>query len=208
MTEEKRKIDIDTNKQASRRGMLKKTAIGIPAIMTLAHRPAFGAICTISGFQSVNPSGVRRTPGPGCGGNSPGGWKNPDVGQGGSDGSRTEWISAGFYPNPRAGQTPADNAGTTFYSQFMRVPQLKFGVGSSTTTMHDVLLDSPGTLESHAVANLLNAGFVTGYRLIPADVIGLYQAAVDGSPTYTTVANGTVVNMIGLDLQKFFDQYH
>lgn len=45
-----------------------------PVILTLANRPAFGAVCTVSGFASTNPSGVARHGSDSCGGRGPDHW--------------------------------------------------------------------------------------------------------------------------------------
>lgn len=45
-----------------------------PIILTLANRPAFGAVCTVSGFASTNPSGIARHGSDSCGGRGPGHW--------------------------------------------------------------------------------------------------------------------------------------
>jgi len=191
--------------QTSRRTVLKSAATGAPMLMMLAHRPTYAAgMCFISGFQSINPSGPPRTPG-GCGGFSPGGWKKPDVGQGNSDGNRDQWILAGFYPNPRGDgyldpiTGDPDPAGTPFNHSSA------FGSGTS-ATLHDVLLNSPGPLEFHAIANLLNASYFGDYRLTPSDVVGLYWAAKTGG-SFTT-STGVTVSISEADLQVFFDQYH
>ena len=212
MTENNPKMDENDNKVSvskltSRRGLLKKAAIGAPIVMVLANRPAYGAVCSISGFQSINPSGVQTYTSSGCGGFSPGGWKNPDVGHGNSDGNRSQWIIAGYYPNPRAGVSPPDHTASIFSDVFGRnAPGF-----SSTATLQDVLLNSPGSLEFHAIANLLNAGYFADYRLSQADVIGLYNAWVSHLSTYTTTS-GTVVQLSQIEanggLKKFFDQYH
>jgi hypothetical protein len=182
------------------------------ALLALANRPAFGAICTPSGFVSYspnNPSGVRHVT-DGCGGWSPGAWKTPDSGSG--EGSREDWITAGAYANPRPGlecgdnvignMTPCDPAGTLFARVFV--------VGGSLGTLHDVLLNDPGSLEGHAVAAWLNARFNEATGRFPGymnslDVVGLYSTKVGGAESYTTVA-GTVIPMLNFDLQAFFKQ--
>ena len=209
---------VSTDNKISRRGLLTKAAMGVPLALTLAHKPAFGAVCSISGFQSVNPSGVQFT-GSGCGGFSPGGWGQNGDKVDGQDGSRTHWLKAGFYPNPRAGHNdPAlanyDGAGTLFYDAFPVGPVSTIqGVINQTDTMHDVLINHTGTLEWHAIVNLLNANFYApNYRLTAVDVVGLYSAYTSGATTYITDANKTVVNLNTVEsnggLQKFFDQYH
>jgi len=207
MSQNKQETDSVGNKehQSSRRGLLKKTAIGAPVLMTLINRPAYGAICTISGFQSVNPSGVTNTK-TNCGGFSPGGWKHPDNGQGGTDGNRQQWYAAGFNPNPRAGLN--DPSATLFKDA------IAFGMNPPTymdpnITMNDVMLNHHNSLENHAVANLLNANYFVGYGISAADVVGLYQAFSLKLDSYTT-SSGTTVDistMTESSLKSFFDQY-
>lgn len=175
-----------------------RAGLAAPVILTLANRPAFGAICTVSGFTSYspnNPSGVRHVVS-GCGGYSPGAWKKPDAGNG--DGSRSQWIAAGYHPNPRP--DTSDPAGTTF--------DAVFGTSSGYGTLHDVLKNRPGSLEFHAVAALLNAGYMgSTYGLTTADVIGLYWLEALDVP-YTT-ASGSVIQPGDIDVKAFFEQtYH
>ena len=186
--------------------------LAAPVILSLASRPAFGAVCTPSGFVSYspnNPSGIRRHEAA-CGGFSPGAWKTPDAGQG--DGSRAQWLP--FVPNPRqednaspgksarrsrSVDTLADPPGTLFFDVF--------GVNDHFGTLHDVLLDRPGSLEFHVVAALLNSTTIPGY-MATEDVIGLYLATINGYTTYTTV-QGVTIPMGGFDLKAFIEQtYH
>ena len=181
-----------------------KAGIAAPVVLMMSNRSAFGAVCTVSGFVSFspnNPSGVRHQV-TGCGGWSPGAWKNPDAGNG--DGSRKDWKKAGYFPNPRPNQL-SDPAGTPFH--------LAFGLSDNGWgSMHDVLLNRPGSLEFHATATLLNAAYrqnmgIPGY-MPPSDVIGLYQAYVSHAANYTT-SSGSVVPLDNLDLKYFFEQtYH
>lgn len=186
--------------------------LAAPAVLFLASRPAFGAVCSPSGFASYspnNPSGVRHVV-DGCGGFSPGAWMNPDAGNG--DGSRAQWLP--YSPNPRQeGNTSPGNSGnaggggalfddppgTLFFDVF--------GVNDHFGTLHDVLLDRNGSLEWHVVAALLNSTTIFGY-MATADVIGLYLAEVNDHASYTTVG-GTVIPMIEFDLKAFIEQtYH
>lgn len=210
---------VSTDNKISRRGLLTKAAMGVPLALTLAHKPAFGAICSISGFQSVNPSGVNagQTAGPGCGGYSPGGWKQNGFKTKNQDGNRNQWLAAGFNPNPRPGHDDPqafnyDGAGTLFYATNAFSGTITSGITiGKNDTLHDVLLNHPGSLECHAIANLLNAKYFSDYRLAATDVVGLYDAYNRGYPDYTT-STGTLVklNVIASNggLQTFFDQYH
>lgn len=221
--EEKTKdVILKTDKNNSRRSLLKKTIIGVPVVMTLANKPAFGAVCSISGFQSVNPSGVGRHE-QGCGGISPGGWKeNGYKVKGEPDGGRAEWLAAGFFPNPRVltstdykgnfGIYPDDPAGTLFYD-----PTTFLGANPKITvlpteTLHDVLLKGTGTLEFHVISNFLNAhyfGWGNGDGRMPAnDIRDIYIAYTSYAPTYTS-SGGTTIDLNAFDLQAFLSQlYH
>lgn len=190
--------------------------LAVPVALSLANRPAFGAVCTPSGFVSntpENPSGVRHVVN-GCGGLSPGAWKNPDAGNG--DGSRADWIAAGYFPNPRQADEDGPGGGgkgggpknKSFldYSDPPGTPfHMAFGTAEDIGTMHDVLLQRPGSLEFHAVAGLLNAS-TFGY-MEPYDFVGLYQAVKAGLP-YTTLS-GVEVVMTESQLKDFIEQtYH
>lgn len=191
--------------------------VGVPVVLALANRPAFGAICTPSGFVSSspeNPSGVRHVVN-GCGGLSPGAWKNPDAGNG--DGSRAQWIAAGYYPNPRQegnsspgnsgnkGGGPGNGGGGNYNDPPGTLFDTAFGTAYDLGTMHDVLLNMPGSLEFHAVAGLLNA-HTFGY-MEPYDFVGLYRAVKMGAP-YTTLS-GVEVFMTESQLKDFIEQtYH
>lgn len=217
---ETKDVTLQTGKSNSRRSLLKKTIIGVPVVMTLANKPAFGAVCSLSGFQSVNPSGVAHYV-QGCGGISPGGWKENGYKTGNQGGNRDQWIAAGFYPNPRIAaslgykketQYPSDEDGTLFFAgnAFQGVsPTVPVAV---TDTLHDVLLKNPGSLEFHMIANFLNAhyfGWGAGDGKMPADDIrGVYFAYTNMDPTYTTTG-GTIIDLDNFDLQAFFYQlYH
>ena len=193
---------VRTDNKISRRGLLTKAAMGVPLALTLAHKPAFGAACSISGFQSVNPSGVGLQVS--CHrGYSPGGWKNPDNN---GDASRSDWESISAFPNPRANTSDGD--ATTFHEIFSRLPMHQNGQawGDTNTSLHDVLKSNSAPAK-HAAANVLNAAFFPNFGIAVADVVGLYQAYYDRASTYTTT-KGTNVNMAEFDLVGFFDQYH
>jgi len=193
---------VSTDNKISRRGLLTKAAMSVPLALTLAHKPAFGAACSISGFQSVNPSGVGLQVS--CNrGYSPGGWKNPDNN---GDGSRGDWESVSAHPNPRTNTNDPD--ATTFYEIFSRLPMHQSGRtwGDENTSLHDVLKSNSAPAK-HAAANVLNAVFFPNFGIAKDDVVGLYQAYYDGASHYRTT-KGTEVNMAEFDLVDFFDQYH
>jgi len=227
MTIDKKTEDVNlpeqtTAKANGRRNLLKKTAIGVPVAITLAHKPAFGAVCSISGFQSVNPSGVDRHTG-GCGGISPGGWKENGYKTSNQDGNRNMWLAAGFNPNPRVNsslyykgkwgqQFPGDGPGTLFFAANAFQGVTPTVPVSPFDTLHDVLLKNPGSLEFHVISNFLNAhyfGWGSGDgRMHVDDIVGVCFAYTNGSTSYTTIG-GTTVSLVGFDLQGFFDQlYH
>jgi len=217
---ETKDVILKADKKNSRRSLLKKTIIGVPVVMTLANKPAFGAVCSLSGFQSVNPSGVDRHD-RGCGGISPGGWKENGYKTNG-DGNRNQWSAAGFDPNPRVltstkykgqhGIYPDDLPGTLFFDPSAFAGATPTITVLATETLHDVLLKGTGTLEFHAIANFLNAhyfGWGNGDGRMPAgDIRGVYLAYTSNAPTYTT-SGGTIIDLNNFNLQDFFDQlYH
>ncbi len=190
---------LDDSKLSRRR--FTRAGLAAPIILSMASKPAFGAVCSPSGFVSYspdNPSGVRRHGTDGCGGLSPGAWRNPDAGRG--DGSRGAWHYAGYYPNPRQnGELGGDPPGTLFVDVF--------GVHPEFGTLHDVLLEKPGSLEFHVVAALLNSRTIPGY-MSHDDVIGLYLATINGHASYTTTG-GVTIQMHDFYLKEFIEQtYH
>lgn len=91
---ENKSVDANSNVE-KRRSVLKKMGISIPAIITLSSRPAYGAgFCSLSGFASVNPSGVLRHANQHCNGFSQGAWSTPYSGDG-------VWP-LGCIPNPES----------------------------------------------------------------------------------------------------------
>lgn len=83
----------------TRRSVLKKIGIAAPVVVTLASRPAYGSgFCSLSGFASMNASGVLRHKDQSCGGYSHGGWKTP---YGNGDGNWA-YENVGVMPNPKA----------------------------------------------------------------------------------------------------------
>jgi len=217
---ETKDVILKADKINSRRSLIKKTIIGVPVVMTLANKPAFGAVCSLSGFQSVNPSGVGRHD-QGCGGISPGGWKENGYKTNG-DGNRNQWLAINFYPNPRIatsykykgnfGIHAGDPLGTLFFAPAAFGGASPTVSVSATDTLHDVLLKNPGSLEFHAISNLFNAlyfGWGNGDgKMSAADIKGVYFAYTDGDATYITTG-GTSIDLTTLDLQAFFAQlYH
>ncbi|NMP30551.1 hypothetical protein HII17_03150 [Thalassotalea sp. M1531] len=235
MTVDKKTKDVSLQDQKlnSRRSLLKKTAIGVPAAITLTTKPAFGAVCSLSGFQSVNPSGVDRHS-TRCQGISPGGWGQNGYKSGNQQGCRGAWELAGYYPNPRvessykfnpnnaktasnpSGIFPNDPAARLFFDEFPgSSPEASIASGD---TMHDVLLMQNGSLEFHMISSLLNAkyfgwgvGEYAGW-ISAEDIKGVYYAYTNGGSSYTTTT-GSIVSFdnpsMPFDLKDFFAQlYH
>ena len=195
----------------------------VPAVLSLLSKPAFGAVgarCTISGFTSVNPSGVRHETN-GCGGLSPGAWKTPYAGNG--DGSLADWITAGqncasitgasefssgFFPNP--GSSSGSGANSSSSTKPGTLFSAVFGGSDTNSTMHDKLLLTGNTLERSAVEALLNACFfqwgvgANTAKIHPVDIVGLYQAFPGSS--YTSVTGSSVTRPSDDDLRDFYYQ--
>jgi hypothetical protein len=194
-----------------------------PVILSVLSKPAFGAVgarCTISGFTSVNPSGVRHDT-DGCGGLSPGAWKNPYAGNG--DGSLADWAQAGInltgtplYPNRSDGSDGNPGAvngvgstepGTLFLDIFTRTDNT-----NADDTLHDKLHKDPGTkLQRAAVEALLNAAFyqwgVPGpeqAKIHPADVVGLYDTS-PGDLYQSKVSSFSLIRPSNPEVRAFFE---
>lgn len=219
MGQEKDKV-VKSNNTFSRRQLLGKAAVGAPLVLTLASKPALGAVCNISGFASVSPSGVVRHTTDSCGGYSHGAWKNPDQGNGNSngDGNRADWYTAGIAPNPRVGTgnmsseappgvtitaDPSDSALDPPATLFSDV----FTHDTTSRTFEDVI-NQNGSFDQFAAETYLNALFfgwgMDASKISPIDVIGLHHAGVEGLTTYVN-SNGTSVNLVNIDIKAFFE---
>jgi len=160
-----------------RRRFIKGAGIAAPVIMALANRPAFGAVCTVSGFISVDPANVSAQ---GhvvsvCGGRSPGKYKNPYNGSG-------DWPS-GYNPggptsavNPEGYQKRPTPVGTLMSAGFGYDGLLK------DMTMYDALwvngAADPNNLCAHLVAalfNALNGLYVNVNGLTVTEIKDMYQ---------------------------------
>jgi len=168
------KIDDESSSVNKKRRSLTKTGLAAPVIMCLANRPAFGAVCTVSGFISATPGDLssQRHVVDSCGGFSPGAWCTPYNG----DGSWLEitWDTLVWTPggpetklkisvhgvneglgNRSITRFPSDPAGTTMATAFGYNGYL----GSE--SMYDVLwmggTADPEQFGAHIVAALLNA---------------------------------------------------
>lgn len=236
MTIDKKTTDVSVPKSDSRRSLLKKTALGVPTVVALTSKPAFGAVCSLSGFQSVNPSGVDRHS-TRCYGISPGGWGQNGYKDGNQQGCRGAWLEAGYFPNPRtldsykfkpsnaktvtnrSGIFSDDPAPRLFFDEFPgAIPEANVAPNDS---LHDVLLKYNGSLEFHMISSLLNAkyfgwgsGEFAGW-INADDIKGIYYAYTGGASSYTSVS-GSVIQFDApsgeknyFDLKDFFDQlYH
>lgn len=180
-----------------------KAGMAAPVIMTLTSQSALGVTnkCTISGFHSVTPSGVERHTVESCGGIvpggegfSPGGWGQPDVGNGNSDGNRTQWYSTSNAPNPRNGN------GNTSYSPDTANPSAPgqdpvatlfnsiFTHSSRTGSLHDAILDTSNQLDRHAAANYLNAVLLSWGspgHISASEIVNLHFEVLNSTSQYT-----------------------
>ena len=126
-----------------RRRFIKGAGIAAPVIMALANRPAFGAVCTVSGFISVDPGNLSAAGHvvASCGGKSPGYWKN----------NLGDWPT-GYVPVAGPGGTPPATIMSTAFG---------YSGGLAASTLLSVLEGSGGTdpnnVYMHLVAALLNA---------------------------------------------------
>lgn len=112
MTDKSKSTETSVN---VRRSALKKIVGGsVVGALTLAHRPAMGAVCLPSGHISSAThvsamlrhgeayDGTKSSAG-GCGGLSEGAWSNPYNGSSSSwaskDGGPSDWLATGYIPN-------------------------------------------------------------------------------------------------------------
>lgn len=94
-------VEVSSKKKDvnNKRATLLKIGVAIPAIVTLSSRPAYGAgFCSLSGFASVNASGVTRHANESCGGYKRNDWKKAH------ESGKGNWASdaTGCKPNPKA----------------------------------------------------------------------------------------------------------
>ena len=141
------KVEEGRIRDAARRRLIIGTAA--PVLMSLASRPVMGAVsqCSPSGFMSGNVS-IQPGQGTGCGGLSPGYWKN-----------HTDWP-APYTPN------------TKFHSVFTSKAKYNYGHKS----MQTVLQDYPGSFAFHTIACLLNSvSAFADYALSASTVIKIWN---------------------------------
>lgn len=194
---------------------------GVPAILTMASKPSFGAVCNISGFASVaagSVSGVARHEVVGCGGFSHGAWKKPDHGMGGGDGNRSHWYAAGIAPDPRgtannAFATPpgvpiiADPNDPSEDPPATDFAQVFTHMSGDMRTFEDVV-EANGSFDCFAAQTYLNALYFgwgsDSSKISPEDVILLHEAGVKGWTSFVD-SNGNTINLIGVDIKMFFE---
>lgn len=200
-------------------------SLSIPAIAVLANRPAFGAMttaCNPSGyisFHADNVSGAHHVDGNGCGGWSPGSWKNPYAGNG--DGSYRDWRNAQSYPHHPDGTLSlggGNNFGAVrddFTTVALYEPTLfkdALDYGSDSLTLHEAMLGSSGSLEFHAAAAYLNASLNEATEAFPGymnvqDVRAVYRSAKTN--TLQITSGGNEILFTESQAQAFFVQtYH
>ena len=181
-----------------------KAGLAAPVIMTLTSQSALAIVpnrCTISGFSSVTPSGVERHTVDSCGGIvpggetfSPGGWGSPDVGNGNSDGNRSQWYSTGNAPNPRNGSGNSNFSPSTASASVLvqdPVPTAFnriFTHSSRTDSLHDAILDTSNQLDRHAAANYLNAvlfSWGAPGHISASEIVNLHLKVLNQTSQYT-----------------------
>ncbi len=198
---------------------------GAPVVLSMFSPVAFGATqnsCTISGYQSVAPSGPPPNP-DGCGGYSPGAWFNPFSGSpennsgapgDGSDGNMYHWHAVGLIP-PHPSDVGAHGKWVapyvaTFGPQALatRLPEL-LGAIAPDITVYEALDDaSTYRLERFAACAFMSAtlfGWGSGdSKIHPLDIIGLYETAPNAP--YTTQSGNVVTRPTDTKLVDFFEQ--
>lgn len=174
----------DQSINRSRRALAKGTLVA-PILMTLNSRQVLGETpyhCTVSGAASGNQSPPHDNTTPCNLGFSPGAWKTPGYS---GDGSLSQWKKTGCSPYTTSSSTPnavtgvftENSTATTKKNDEKTFGNLKakkayeilgsttiaatvfndiFG-GNDTRTLHEILMNSSGSLEFHVVADFLNA---------------------------------------------------
>ncbi|TDY03795.1 hypothetical protein EDC23_0165 [Thiohalophilus thiocyanatoxydans] len=158
----------------SRRRLIRGAAAA-PIIFTLASRPAWGGVCTISVMASDNLSHPGRTDN--CNGNTPGYWKqHPEMwpapyepGSSEGDDKQKVGISA-------SGSQQYAGDGTKFQHVF----GMAHPTGHDKTMMQVMQLngnEDPYELGAHAVAAVLNAAYWGAelYGYTPDEIVHMYN---------------------------------
>ena len=176
---------------SARRRFIKGSAAVTPVLLSLVSRPVMGTtrFCSASGFMSGNLS--QPNTGLGCGGLSPGYWKN-----------HSPW------PSPYVSGTQNGNGngstfagGTKFHDVFAKG---RYNYG--TKSMLEVLWTDPGSFAFHTIAALLNAASgLYGTALTTTQVIQIWNQIM--SVGYYQTSNG--LQMSESDAKAFFENtYH
>lgn len=185
---------IDQARSEARRHFLKGAVLASPLLLSFASRPVLGGVryCSPSGFLSGN---LSRPQDGGCGGLSPGYWKNH--------------ASPGDpWPSPYAsgtmtgtGQGRSFSGGTRFHDVFVKG---KYNYNDK--SMLRVLWQAPGSFAFHTIACLLNAASgIEGYLLAPGQVIQIWNDIM----TQGYYLTSTGQQMFEADAKAFFEQtYH
>jgi len=171
------------------RRRLTGIGLGVPVLMTLISKPAFGAQC-LSNMMSGNLSDPNR--GNCSKGWSPVGWVNPR-GMIGSYTTLDAWAKAGYeYGVLKSGGNAtqaADYKGGSLFS----LTGFTAPVGNlPKKTMRNVFLNYPGSIQFHLLAAWLNAKLGEtdinyNYILTPTQVTGLASGALSIPPGYTNL---------------------
>ncbi len=185
-----KQIDTNIGTVNNTRRFLSKAGIVTPVMMMLGQRPAFGAVCTVSGFISATPGNVSavRHEVTGCGGLSPGAWRTPYSGAG--DWTLTPWSPGGTASAlAPEGLGKRGSPGDPSYGTLMEDAFAYSGGYLVGNSMYDVLWmngsSDPGQLGAHLVAALLNAAaglYPSTAGLTVSDVQNMYfQLSSTGS---------------------------
>lgn len=165
------------------RRRLLRGAAATPIIFTLASRPAWGGVCTISVMASDNLSHPGRTDE--CRGCTPGYWgQHPDMWPPPYEpGTCTEYKEGGIGNNSASGCQAYAGDGTKFKDVF----GMAHPAGHNLTMMQVIHLASgedPYQLGAHAVAAVLNAAYwgaeIFGYT--PAEIVHMYNRRYYADP--------------------------
>lgn len=176
---------------SARRRFIRGAAAASPVLLSLVSRPVLGTtrFCSASGFMSGNLSQPQTSQG--CGGFSPGYWKNHSPWP-------TPYVS-GTQNGSGGGST--FSGGTKFHDVFAKG---KYNFGTS--SMLKVLWTEPGSFAFHTIAALLNAASgINGYTLTTAQVIQIWNQIMSVGYYQATSS----LQMFEADAKAFFENtYH
>lgn len=184
--------DLAEHARASaRRRFIRGAAAASPVLLSLVSRPVLGTtrFCSASGFMSGNLSQPQTSQG--CGGFSPGYWKN-----------HSPWPSPYVCGTQNGnGNGSTFTGGIKFHDVFVKG---KYNFGTS--SMLKVLWTEPGSFAFHTIAALLNAASgINGYTLTTAQVIQIWNQIM--SAGYYQASSS--LQMFESDAKAFFENtYH